>query len=419
MPETSDKEMTPADILGSPMHLPCGATLKNRLMKSATSENLSDDSHAPTPGLATVYERLAKGGAGLLVTGNVMVVRDCLGEPNNVVVEDERDLPALSAWAYAATTNGADIWAQINHPGKQSPKGLSRAPAAPSAIPFSPPMDRFFNTPRAMSGEEIEDLVFRFGNAAGIMKKAGFTGVQIHGAHGYLASQFLSPRHNQRADKWGGSLENRMRFLLEVYRSMRKAVGPDFPVGVKLNSGDFKKEGFTEDESADVCKVLDAEGVDLLEISGGSYESPAMTGRMSRGTRDREAYFLAFARTIRKEVACPLAVTGGFRTAEGMAEAVASGDVDVVGLARPLVLDPELPNKVLAGREYESTVKPVKTGVRAIDRFAILEVSYYELQLARMAKGRDPDPDMGAWSALIRTMLRTGFDVFRPRRARG
>ena len=156
---------------------------------------------------------------------------------------------------------------QINHPGKQSPKSLSKEPVAPSAIPLSGGVAVAFNPPRALTEEEILDLIKRFGNTARIAK-AGFTGVQIHSAHGYLVNQFLSPHHNQREDQWGGNAENRMRFLMEVYHEMRRQVGDDFPIGIKLNSADFQRGGFTEEESMQVLKTIDEAGIDLIEISG-------------------------------------------------------------------------------------------------------------------------------------------------------
>lgn len=174
-----------------------------------------------------------------------MIDRRALGEPGNVVIEDETDLPVLQQWARAASDQGAAVWVQLNHPGKQSPKGLNRSNLSPSAIPFREDMAAFFDTPREASAAEIEDIIQRFGISAAICKKAGFSGVQIHGAHGYLVSQFLSPHHNQRNDAWGGSPEKRRRFVLAVYDEVCRQVGPDFPVGIKLNSADFQRGGFT------------------------------------------------------------------------------------------------------------------------------------------------------------------------------
>jgi 2,4-dienoyl-CoA reductase-like NADH-dependent reductase (Old Yellow Enzyme family) len=405
-------------ILNSPLPLPCGTRIKNRLCKSAMSENLASVNHSPTSLLTNLYGKWADGGIGLCITGNIMVDSNALGEPRNVVVEDESIMDELRSWAISGTQNNTHLWAQLNHPGKQSPNTLSKEPVAPSAIAFSGALQKFFNPPRELTESEIKDLIQRFANAAGIVKKAGFTGVQIHGAHGYLVSQFLSPNHNQRTDDWGGSAENRMRFVIEIYRAIRKTVGKKFPIGVKLNSSDFMHGGFTEDESIAVAAALADEGIDLIEISGGTYERPAMTGRTSKQkVLASEAYFLSYAEKIRSLVQVPLMITGGFRTSGGMAEAVAGKHIDLVGLARSLAVDPELPNKVLSGEDYASSVKPLATGIKVLDKMALLEVTWYEQQLAYIAKGKDPKPNQGIWFSLAKTMMSTGFQVFQKRRA--
>ncbi len=383
--------MQPAEILSRPLTLANGSVIRNRFAKSAMSEALGTLDNRVTPGLAELYGRWARGGAGLLITGNVMIDRRHLGEPGNVVVEDERDLPALARWAQAATGKGAQLWMQLNHPGKQSPKMLNRESVAPSAVPFSKSLQGMFATPRALTGPEIEAIIQRFATAAGVARKAGFDGVQIHGAHGYLVSQFLSPHHNRREDEWGGSSQKRMRFVIEVYKAIRAATGDDFNIGIKLNSADFQRGGFTEEESMAVAGTLSDLGMDLIEISGGNYESPAMaTGRVKESTRKREAYFLSYAEQIRERVSAPLMVTGGFRTARGMAEAVAGGATDLVGLARPLVVEPDLPDRILAGEDFVSSVRPIRTGIRAVDNMALMEVSWYARQLSRMARGKAP-----------------------------
>ncbi len=407
-----------SNILKNPLALPCGVPIKNRLCKSAMSENLASVHHTPTSLLTNLYGKWADGGIGLCITGNIMVDASALGEPRNVVVEDESIMDALRSWAASGTQNNTHLWAQLNHPGKQSPNTLSKEPVAPSAIPFSGALQKFFNPPRKLDENEIIHLIQRFAKAAGIVKKAGFTGVQIHGAHGYLVSQFLSPNHNQRTDDWGGSAKNRMRFLLEIYRAIRKTVGEEFPIGVKLNSSDFMHGGFTEDESITVAESLADERIDLIEISGGTYERPAMTGRTSKQkVLASEAYFLSYAEKIRRHVQTPLMVTGGFRTSKGMAEAVAEKHIDLVGLARSLAIDPELPNKIFSGDNYTSTVKPLTTGIKLIDKMALLEVTWYEQQLAYIAKGKKPKPDQSIWFSLAKTMIENGFQVFQKRRA--
>lgn len=414
--------MNPADILSKPLELRNGSVIPNRFAKSAMSETLGTIDNRVTKDLVTLYRTWAEGGTGLSITGNVMVDRRHIGEPQNVVLDDDRDIELLKAWAEAGKAGGSQIWMQLNHPGKQSPKMLNKDPVAPSAVPFRKELRGMFATPRALTGPEIGDVVRHFATSAAIAEKAGFDGVQIHGAHGYLVSQFLSPHHNQREDEWGGTAENRMRFVLEVYRAIRAATGEGFCVGIKLNSADFQRGGFTEEESLAVIDALASEGIDLVEISGGNYESPAMAkGKVGvkASTQAREAYFLEFAGRVRDRVAVPLMVTGGFRTGEGMARAVESGATDLVGLARPLAIEPDLPNRILAGEPFTSAVRPIKTGVRVIDNMALMEVSWYARQLGRMGKGKQPRKhDQGLLSLLevlgvtasrgVRTRLRAG-----------
>ncbi len=403
--------------LDSPLTLPCGVTLKNRLAKSAMSEILGTRNHAPSENLARLYGRWANGGAGLLVSGNVMIDRRALGEPGNVVIEDEEHFDALRAWATAGTSEGTALWMQLNHPGKQSPFFLSPEPVAPSAIPLRKGLEKSFRAPRALREREIEELVERFAKAAGVAKSAGFTGVQIHGAHGYLVSQFLSPRHNQRTDSWGGSPSGRRRFMLEIYRAIRSAVGYSFPVSIKLNSADFSRGGLTEEESLEAVAALAAEGIDLVEISGGSYESPAMmNGKQKESTIQREAYFLEFAEKAREAVKVPLMLTGGFRSSRAMREAVEKGAVDLVGLARPLAIDPDFPRKVLDNLEAVSPVGYLSTGSRFLDNLVFINISWYERQLARMGRGKMPLPKMSALRSVMATLAESGWSNFRRRR---
>ena len=405
--------------IAEPITLQRGAPIKNRLLKSAMSEALGTTDNRVTKSYAVLYRAWAKGGIGLLITGNVMIDRRALGEPNNVALEDERDMPLLKEWASAATENGTQCWVQLNHPGKQSPKGLNKENLSPSAIPFKKDMQSFFDTPRAFEPEEIDEVIERFGRSAALVQQAGFSGVQIHGAHGYLVGQFLSPHTNQRTDKWGGSAANRREFVLSVYREIRKQVGDDFPIGIKLNSADFQKGGFTEVESLAVIKHLEKEGIDHVEISGGTYEEPTMSGKDIRdSTKQREAYFLQFAEKIRNEVKVPLTVTGGFRSATAMNAALNNDSLDMVGLARPLAVDTEYPNKLLAGQTIDINVNPIKTGIKAIDDMALMEVAWYGRQLHRISKGQAPKPNENAFLAFIKVILTSGFKTFKTKRLR-
>ncbi|MFC3150072.1 NADH:flavin oxidoreductase/NADH oxidase family protein [Litoribrevibacter euphylliae] len=380
--------MSNQSTLSTPLKLRSGLTLKNRLCKSAMNEAIATGEGRVVRQFEVLYRTWAEGGAGLLVTGNVMVDKRHANEPLAVAVEDEKDALLLQLWANAAKSKGAQIWAQLSHPGKQSPKFLNSAPVAPSAIPLASDM---FVPPRELTETEIEDIIQRFTTTASVLKTAGFDGVQLHGAHGYLISQFLSPNHNKRTDKWGGSLENRMRFVTEVYKSIRAKVGKKFAIGIKLNSSDFQKGGFTNEESIEVCKTLDKLGIDMIEISGGSWENPVnRKGNLKESTKQREAYFLEFSEQLKKNVSAPIMVTGGFRSQRAMEEAVESGATDIVGLARPFAIDPDLANKILKGQGYLSTVKPISTGIKKIDDMAIMEISWYTDQIRRMSEGKDP-----------------------------
>lgn len=403
--------------LSDSLTLSCGQTLPNRIVKSAMSESLGTMENRVTPALVALYRRWGRGGTGLLISGNVMVDRHALGEPGNVVIENEQDLPLLRRWASAARENGSRLWMQINHPGRQSPRGLNRQNYAPSPVPFSPQMRALFDTPRELSNAQIEDIIARFAQTAAIARKAGFDGVQIHGAHGYLVSQFLSPRTNQRTDGWGGSPEKRRRFVLEVLRAMREATAPDFPVGIKLNSADFQRGGFSEEESLDTIEALEAGGIAMIEISGGTYEAPAMTG-LKASTRAREAYFLDFADKVRQRVDTPLCVTGGFRSAAGMQAALDSGSLDLCGLGRLLAIEPDAPLRLMQGTDPLESVRPIKTGIRPIDSGGMMEVAWYSRQLHRMGAGKNPLPEEAPLKSLLLGLLHNTAGMRETRRLR-
>lgn len=401
--------------LSEPLTLPCGQVLPNRIMKAALSEALGDRSNAPDGRLERLYSSWSEGGYGLVITGNVMVDRRQLGEPGNVVIEDERDLDALSRWAKATKDGGVPIWVQLNHPGRQSnPLALGHTPVAPSAVALSLPGSP---TPRELTAAEIEDIIERFATAALVCESAGFDGVQIHGAHGYLVAQFLSPLSNRRDDDWGGDPERRMRFLVEIVRRIRSRVSPSFAVGLKLNSADFQRGGFSEDESRGVLAALAGEGLDLIEVSGGSYETPAMMGKAADSTRAREAYFLEYARTVREIVGdVPLAVTGGFRSRSAMAEAVGTGECDVIGLGRPTATTTDAAAVILDGRSPKVVAHQVRAGMRGLlGKFVdlksldgILELSWHTDQLHRIGAGLAPDLSRGRIATTLAMIRRNG-----------
>ncbi|WP_441958679.1 oxidoreductase [Mycolicibacterium houstonense] len=407
-----------------PLTLACGQTLANRLMKAGLSEQLSDREHAPTPQLEHLYDRWGRSGCGLIITGNVTVDRHHLAEPRNVAIEDDRDHDQLSRWARAAKRGGTRIWVQLNHPGRQAnPLAGRTRPVAPSEVPLAIPGAP---RPRALTGDEIEAIVRRFATAAAVVKDAGFDGVQLHGAHGYLVSQFLSPLANRRDDKWGGDLERRMRFPVDVLRAVRAAVGDAFPVAIKLNSADFQRGGFTEDESEHVIARLADEQIDLIEISGGTFERPAMMGPTARqSTREREAYFLTYAERVRAHAGnVPLAVTGGFRSRSAMDQALADVACDIVGLGRPLCVDPEAARRLLADTGHYAAAGTPRIAARALlsrvvdlhAADALLDVQWHTDQIHRIANGLEPNPARPWWFTIMTTVRRNGLAAIpRPR----
>lgn len=408
--------------LSTPLDINDYVKIKNRLFKSAMSEQLGDSNHQPTAQLINLYDTWAQGGTGLLMTGNVMICRDALGEPKNVVLDEHSDLALFKAWASKGQQNNTHLWMQLNHPGKQIPNFLCKEPVAPSAVPLAKKLQSSFNTPRALNEDEILHIIEQFAFSAKKAQESGFSGVQIHGAHGYLVSQFLSGHHNRRTDKWGGSLENRMRFVREVYKAIRVQVGDEFPIGIKLNSADFQKGGFSEEESMQVIETLQQDGINLIEISGGNYETPSMMGAKSKtavkqSTAKREAYFLDYAEKAQKILHIPLVVTGGFRSANAMEEALASKATDMIGLARPLAVYPNASNDLLNDNQHVVELQPLSTGFAALDAMSMLNITWYEHQLAFIGNGKSPKPHFRAWLSVFKTFKDIGTHSFKKRRA--
>jgi 2,4-dienoyl-CoA reductase-like NADH-dependent reductase (Old Yellow Enzyme family) len=416
-----------AEVLSQSLRLPCGAVLSNRLAKASMTEGLADSLNRATDRHVRLYRRWARGGAGLLLSGNVQVDRTHLERPGNIAIDGNGGLEALRAMAQAGTCAGNHLWMQINHPGRQTPANINPTPLAPSAVPLAT-AEVGCGQPVAMTESQITDLIRRFVHVAGVARDTGFTGVQIHAAHGYLNSQFLSPLSNLRTDAWGGSLENRARFLMEIVRATRKAVGRDFPLSVKLNSADFQKSGFSDQESMQVVRWLAEASVDLIEISGGNYEQPQMIGRgdsqlaaaesadkpVADSTRRREAYFLDYAARVRPTARVPLMITGGFRSRAAMVAALESNQLDLIGLARPLCADPELCAKLLSGEtdqapapERSIVLDRASIGAEVSDTvFKIMEsygpVAWCYVQLFRLGDGEDPIFNLSALECLSR-----------------
>jgi 2,4-dienoyl-CoA reductase-like NADH-dependent reductase (Old Yellow Enzyme family) len=409
--------------LSEPLKLPCGAVLSNRIAKAAMTEGLADIQGRPTAELDRLYGIWSDGGAGLHISGNVQIDADHLERPGNVIIDqmaDEEMRAALKRWTASATRGGNHFWAQISHAGRQTMRAVNPHPKAPSAVKLGLPGGQF-GLPVALDETEILSLIGRFGQAAKVCQDTGFTGVQIHAAHGYLISQFLSPRSNQRDDRWGGSLENRSRFLLFTVNTVRQLVGPDFPIAVKLNSADFQRGGFAFEDSLQVARWLEEGGVDLIEISGGTYEQPKLLGMegleaeeqqaVAETTLAREAYFVDFAKAMKDKLSIPLMVTGGFRSSSAMEQALKSGAADVIGLGRPLCVMPEAPKRLLGGMamlpkmenqlallpDWLASLRNIKL-IRSIDGFAVQY--WYYAQLYALGRTGRTVPDMTVFAAM-------------------
>jgi 2,4-dienoyl-CoA reductase-like NADH-dependent reductase (Old Yellow Enzyme family) len=391
--------------LAASLPLPCGAVLPNRIAKAAMSEGLADVENHSTPRLETLYRRWGQSGAGLLLSGNVQVDRMHLERPVNVVLDDESGVEQLKPLAEAGKQGGAHFWLQLSHTGRQVSELINPAPLAPSAVQVDVPRALgVFAPPREMTEREIENAIRQFTFAAQKTRKAGFTGLQLHAAHGYLFSQFLSPLTNRRTDRWGGSLENRARLLLDTIRSIRDVVGPEFPIGIKLNSSDFQKGGFTHAECIELVKLLNYSTLDLLELSGGSLEQPKLVGvtfkdqgedGRRQSTIQREAYFVEFAGAVRHVARMPVMVTGNFRSVAGMAEALESGELDLVGIGRPLISDPIAPQRILNG-EMDRILDIEKS----LNPFHML--GWFNYQFERLSVGLDPDLTLSGEEAAAR-----------------
>ena len=413
------------DILNSKLILPCGKTLKNRICKSALTERIAEGNNLVNQKHLNLYEKWAEGDVGTVLTGNVQVDKRYLESAGNVAIEksnykDQIDL--LRKWTEVGTKNNTNLWMQISHAGRQTPGDLNMKPVAPSDVGLKIP-GRKYGTPKPLTKEEIEDVIERFIFTAKVAQDTGFTGIQIHSAHGYLMSEFLSPDINKRNDEWGGSLENRSRILLRIINGCREALGDDYPISVKLNSADFQKGGFSAEDSSKVASMLSDAKIDLLEISGGTYEQPRLLGLdtvsinpkrseiRKESTIAREAYFLAYTEEIKKVIDIPLMVTGGFRSRLAMETAINQGACEIVGIGRPLCSDPMSVKKLLdrsidvlptfektlsIGPGWLSQRSPFRL-IQALNAFGIQ--SWYYSQIRRISEGLSPDLSLNPFKA--------------------
>lgn len=401
-----------SDNLFTTLTLPNGQVLPNRIAKAAMEEHLSGTAQLPDSRLITLYRTWSQGGSGLLITGNVMVHDAAMTGPGGVVLDKDSPIEPFREWAAAAQHGGSKVWMQINHPGRQVKANMPGVAWGPSAGRVNTGRtSSMFAEAQEMTEQQIQETIQRFVDTALRAKEAGFDGVEVHAAHGYLLSQFLSPLVNKRNDQWGGSLDNRARMLLEIVKRIRAQVEPEFAVSVKLNSADFQRGGFDADDAARVIAMLASLGVDLVELSGGSYESPAMTGnpqdsgssklpgarqrdsQQDSRTAAREAYFLELAEQLVADSSIPLMVTGGI-THRATAEAVVDSGVAVVGIGTALAVDPDLPNKWQTSGDARVTLSPIKIKDKAIASAA--SMARVRFQLHRMGRGQSTMPKFPA-----------------------
>ena len=381
--------------------LPNGQVLANRIAKAAMEENMADAQQAPSRELKQLYKAWADGEPGLLLTGNVMIDRRAMTGPGGVALEDERHLASFREWADIARAKGVHFWVQLNHPGRQTMANLGQQALAPSAVALDlGGFSKMFAKPKAMTEDDIQDVIERFATSAQLAEKAGFTGVQVHAAHGYLLSQFLSPLSNRRTDRWGGAVENRARLLVEVIKAVRASVSPGFCVAVKLNSADFQRGGFDAADARAVVEQLNTLPVDLLELSGGSYEAPAMQGEARDGrTLAREAYFLEMASELAAIANMPVMVTGGIRRLPVVQQVLDSG-IAMAGIATALTLEPQLIKHWREGRDLNPQLQPIRWKRKPLASLATMAVVRY--QLRRLSRGRLPNPTVAPLLALVR-----------------
>ena len=387
-------------IINTPYTLPSGEILNNRIAKAALTERLAGKNRLPNNQHFQLYDTWAKGGAGLLISGNIMIDERFVESSGNVCMHHLSPESLFKKWTQTVVAHGNAFWAQLNHPGRQANLFSTTKPLSASNVQLK--KMGFFAKPRPMTEEEIEDVIHRFVKTANLCRRVGFTGVQLHAAHGYLLSQFLSPRTNKRTDQWGGSIENRARILTETIQRMRKLVGGEFSISVKLNSADFQRGGFEEADALYVIKALEALGVDLLEISGGTYEDFVAFTRtnVKESTLQREAYFLEFAKTVRQQCSIPIMVTGGIRSLAFCNETLAKEEMDIVGFGRPFLLDERFPAGFLDG-----TLDRIEEPTIAVRDPKMLDMAiggFYDYQIERLANNKPLDLKYAGWKGALR-----------------
>jgi 2,4-dienoyl-CoA reductase-like NADH-dependent reductase (Old Yellow Enzyme family) len=395
--------------LASPLELPSGQRLANRLVKSAMAEGLSDRSGDPSPAIIRLYERWGRSGAGLLITGNVHIDRRYRERATSMAIDGDSDLNGFRRMATVAKAEGAQVWMQLNHPGRQCPQGTPVGPSEGRPVLRGSGYAR----PRALDVADLRDVIAAFARSASLALESGFDGLQIHAAHGYLLSSFLSARVNARCDDYGGSLRARARLLLEVLSAVRPLIGTDRTLAVKLNASDFETGGFDETDAMLVAQWCVEAGAQCIEISGGSYRRLVMAGETVRQRTSAATvpYFTDFASRLAAHVTVPVAATGGIRNASAIAAAL-QGGVALIGMARPFCVDPESPRSLLTNTvsDLECLASPPLPWLkllgphspsRRIRRYyAFASQAWYSEQIVRLAEGKGPDPAMSGRAAL-------------------
>jgi 2,4-dienoyl-CoA reductase-like NADH-dependent reductase (Old Yellow Enzyme family) len=410
--------------LFTPLTLPNGVIVQNRLCKAAMEENMAEAGQVPGTALVNLYTAWSNeaaasdAGPGIILSGNVMVDPTAMTGPGGVVLEagtldDPTTREQFGTWAKAGQAGGSKFVMQISHPGRQvfANMGVEPVSASVTKVKLDGAAAKMFTQSRALTEDEIRGLIRRFAETALAAQAAGFDGVQIHAAHGYLVAQFLSPLTNLREDDWGGPLENRARFLLEIVRAIRDRVNADFIVGVKLNSADFQKGGFDIADSEQVVDWLNSETVDFVEISGGSYESSAMMGnsedgRVESSTEKRELFFFDFAKRISKTANMPLMVTGGVTKRKTAENALNEAGVDMVGIGRALAYNPKLIADWQAGESLEVTIGRADWKNKAMGSLAGMAMT--KQQLYRLGDGLPIKRKQSPLLALIGQQVKTG-----------
>jgi 2,4-dienoyl-CoA reductase-like NADH-dependent reductase (Old Yellow Enzyme family) len=387
-----------------PISLASGLTLQNRLVKAAMEENMSAAMQKPSTELMRLYKTWADGGVGLIITGNVMIDHLAMTGPGGVALEKGADLSPFKDWAKVAQSQGCKVIMQINHPGRQVFKKMGGKVLSPSDIPLNMGKhSHMFAKPSAMTEAEIQDVIARFATTAKLAQSAGFDGVEIHAAHGYLISQFLSPLSNKRNDQWGGTIENRARLLVDVIDAIKAEVDSTFSVSIKLNSADFQRGGFDVDDAKQVLSLLSDKAIDFVELSGGSYEAPAMQGKSAdQRTLAREAYFLEFAEQLTQFSSIPIMVTGGIRRL-AIAEQVLDAGVSLVGMASALASSPNLPNTWKNTPDIEGTIFQVNWKDKTLSGLAVMAM--VKQQLRRLGQGKKPKLNPSASLALVKDQI--------------